>query len=69
MVTAITIRTSTPSMADAVPCWECSSPVPNRQAARTLAGWGGIVCIHCEPSIMTLLGPIRSSLTTPSSSS
>ncbi len=58
MATDITTITSMPAPVDASTCWECSCPVPNRQAARTLAGWQAVVCIHCEPSIMTLLGPI-----------
>jgi len=58
MTTDIRNITSTPSMADSVPCWECSGTATYEQATRTATGWRAIICKDCEGWVAGLLGPI-----------
>jgi len=53
-----TTITSMPVLVDESACWECSCPVPNRQAARTLAAWQAIICPDCAPWVAAHLGPL-----------
>jgi len=53
-----TISSTTPSTAQNRLCWECSLPVAPLQATRALHDWQAIICVHCEPWVAALLGPL-----------